>query len=455
MAETYRNPLEMAVAGGYLTPQRAGEIAAAVSPAYPAKRRLSRPLVPLGQFPAPRPEEENPAALFKRGWLRKGGGAFIVAPSGVGKSVFTVQCSVCWSLGRAAFGVAPVRPLKICVIQAEDDREEVGHFRNCVTRGLVDEFEYAEADIRHALGWDDPATARVFFHRAVGLVGEAFVDEVGAILDAYPDIDLVIVNPFQSYFGGDVNKNVELSAFLRTCLDPVIKDPGDGGEDRAAVMFVHHTNKPPSDKEQRAAWGVDMFAAYIGAGGAEIVNWARAILSLMPTKIPGVFQLCAGKRGQRLGWEDVNGKPKYCKVLKHAENGSVYWREGTPEDERELGLASEKEAGADKGARQCLVEMLHAVLWDPGHGPYHYVNALAVPESEGGLGCKDDAARKHLRQITKGARDAAHEWVEERKTVVGMRFYPTEEGMRAAMVYGSKLDIPRLLPLVKQVEASF
>ena len=85
MAETYRNPLEMAVAGGYLTPQRAGEIAAAVSPAYPAKRRLSRPLVPLGQFPDPRPEEENPAALFKRGWLRKGGGAFIVAPSGVGK----------------------------------------------------------------------------------------------------------------------------------------------------------------------------------------------------------------------------------------------------------------------------------------------------------------------------------------------------------------------------------
>ena len=39
------------------------------------------------------------------------------------------------------------------------------------------------------------------------------------------------------------------------------------------------------------------------AGGAEIVNWARAILSLMPTKIPGMFRLCAGKRGQRLGWE--------------------------------------------------------------------------------------------------------------------------------------------------------
>lgn len=74
------------------------------------------------------------APLFKRGWLRKGGGAFIVAPSGVGKSVFTVQAAICWSLGKAAFGVEPVRPLKIAVIQAEDDREEVGYFRNCVTR---------------------------------------------------------------------------------------------------------------------------------------------------------------------------------------------------------------------------------------------------------------------------------------------------------------------------------
>jgi hypothetical protein len=63
----------------------------------------------------------------------------------------------------------------------------------------------------------------VFFHKAVGKCGQAFVEEVGALLDERPDIDLVIVNPFQSYFGGDVNKNNELSAFFRMWLDPEIK----------------------------------------------------------------------------------------------------------------------------------------------------------------------------------------------------------------------------------------
>ena len=436
-------------------PEQAAVAAEKAVAHLPAKRRLSSPLVPLGQFPDPKPEEENPAALFKRGWLRKGGGAFIVAPSGVGKSVFTVQAAICWSLGKAAFGVEPVRPLKIAVIQAEDDREEVGYFRNCVTRGLVDEFGFSEADIRFALGWDDPATARVFFHKAVGKCGQAFVEEVGALLDERPDIDLVIVNPFQSYFGGDVNKNNELSAFFRMWLDPEIKDPGDGGNDRAAVMFMHHTNKPPNVKE-REGWGVDMFAAYIGAGGAEIVNWARAILSLMPAKIPGMFRLCAGKRGQRLGWEDVSGKTSYCKVLKHAENGNVYWREGTPEDERELGIATDRADKEDRAdVKQGFVEMLHAVLWDPGKGPYHYAKALAVPKEGGGLGCSEDTARNYLRLITAGARGSKYDWVEEKKTDFGNRFEATAEGRSAAMVHGSRLNIPKLLPVAKQQEVGF
>ncbi|HPS09709.1 MAG TPA: AAA family ATPase [Kiritimatiellia bacterium] len=439
-------------------PEQAAVAAEKAVAHLPAKRRLSSPLVPLGQFPDPKPEEENPAALFKRGWLRKGGGAFIVAPSGVGKSVFTVQAAICWSLGKAAFGVEPVRPLKIAVIQAEDDREEVGYFRNCVTRGLVDEFGFSEADIRFALGWDDPSTARVFFHKAVGKCGQAFVEEVGALLDERPDIDLVIVNPFQSYFGGDVNKNNELSAFFRMWLDPEIKDPGDGGNDRAAVMFMHHTNKPPNVKE-REGWGVDMFAAYIGAGGAEIVNWARAILSLMPTRIPGMFRLCAGKRGQRLGWEDVSGKTSYCKVLKHAENGNVYWREGTPEDERELGLAANDGDGgkekADGKADRGMIEMLHAVVWDPGHGPYHYADVLCTDKEEGGLGGSRQTARNYLFQITEGDRRARHAWVQEKVTDFGSRFYPTEEGLRAAMVYGARLDMRALFGKQTEKEAGF
>ena len=59
--------------------------------------------------------------------------------------------------------------------------------------------------------------------------------------------------------------------------------------------MVHHTNKAPSTSE-RKGWGTDEFAAYVGAGGAELVNWMRAMLVLMPTGVPGWYTLIAAKR---------------------------------------------------------------------------------------------------------------------------------------------------------------
>ncbi|NLF99508.1 MAG: AAA family ATPase [Lentisphaerae bacterium] len=330
--QAFNSPLERLLKGGYITQAGAAECQAAADRVAPPKRKLSGKLIPLGQFPEPIPEKDNPAALFRNGWLRKGGGAFLIAPSGVGKSVLTVQAAICWSLGQPFFGICPVRPLKIVVIQAEDDREEVAEFRNSVRHGLTTDFNFDDYDIRIALGMEDPATARVFFYKAVGKVGEAFVEELDILLETNPDVDLLIVNPFQSYFGGDCGRNADLSRFFRTQLDPVIKDADDLGRDRAGILFIHHTNKPPNDKDLRAEWGNDEFAQYIGAGGAEIVNWARAILSLMPSGVPGVFRYICGKRWQRLDWVGLDGKPCRQKLIRHAENGCIYWRDATEED---------------------------------------------------------------------------------------------------------------------------
>ena len=340
----FNSPLELLLKGGYLTQQDAGECQAAADRVAPPKRKLSGKLIPLGQFPDPIPEKDNPAALFRNGWLRKGGGSFLIAPSGVGKSVLTVQAAICWALGKPFFGICPVRPLKIVVIQAEDDREEVAEFRNSVRHGLTTDFDFDDYDIRIALGMEDPATARVFFYKAVGKVGDAFVEELDILLEMNPDVDLVIVNPFQSYFGGDCGRNSELSRFFRTQLDPVIKDADDLGRDRAGIMFIHHTNKPPNDKDLRAEWGNDEFAQYIGAGGAEIVNWARAILSLMPSGVPGVFRYICGKRWQRLDWVGLDGKPCRQKLIRHAENGCIYWRDATDDDAKAVEDAMKKPA---------------------------------------------------------------------------------------------------------------
>ena len=50
---------------------------------------------------------------------------FVVAPSGVGKSVFSVQAAIEWGAGRAAFGIKPAQPLRVLIIQAEDDTGDV------------------------------------------------------------------------------------------------------------------------------------------------------------------------------------------------------------------------------------------------------------------------------------------------------------------------------------------
>lgn len=175
-------------------------------------------------------------------------------------------------------------------------------------------------------------------------MGAAFIGEIGALLAAHPETDLIVVNPFASYFGGDVSRNAELSEFLRTGLDPLIKP------DRAGVLFVHHTNKPPAVKE-RGGWGTDAFAAYVGAGGAEIVNWSRAMLAVMPTEAAGVFQLTAGKRGQRLGWTDAAGEKTTKQYIAHSE-GRIFWREATPEEAEAVDGGKREKADPAKDAEQ-------------------------------------------------------------------------------------------------------
>jgi hypothetical protein len=110
------------------------------------------------------------------------------------------------------------------------------------------------------------------------------------------------------------------------------------------VLFVHHTNKPPTAKE-RGGWGTDAFSAYCGAGGAELVNWARAVLALMPCEdSPGVFRLVAGKRGQRLGWVDAAGAKTNTRLIAH-HTRLVFWRDAT---EGETG-ASERGGRGNRG----------------------------------------------------------------------------------------------------------
>lgn len=288
------------------------------------------PIESLADLPDPKPETENPLAIFENGLLRKGGGMFLVSTTGSGKSVLIIQNSTLWAMGKPSFGIKPVRPLKIVIIQAEDDAEEMAYFRNQITEGLVEDARFDRQAINKAV------KERVLICSMNGCTGERFSERLNSLLEAHRDIDLVIVNPLLSFAGCDLSRPAEATHFFRELIDPVIKTNDVG---RVGILFVHHTNKPPAAKD-RNGWGTDAFSAYIGSGGADISNWMRAGLALMPCeKLAGVFRLVAGKRGKRLGWTDANGCPTNTKYIAHSDK-RIFWRDATPEEISEVSQSS-------------------------------------------------------------------------------------------------------------------
>ena len=274
--------------------------------------------IPLAAFEPAGPEAENPNALFPNGWFRKGQAMFLTSVAGSGKSVITTQLCYGWALGREVLGMRPFRPLTIGIIRPEDDDEEIAEFRDSMRRGF-----------RQVYGWNDSdiaeAEKRVLMLNPKGKMGRDFIAYLRRVQRKY-HFDLVVINPLQGVAGIDLSQNKELTEFCRGGLDPIIKDE----ETKCGLLVVHHTNKPPSDADKKN-FGKGAFAQYIGAGGQEINAWMRGMLLLMPTIEPGIYELSAVKRGNRLGWTNPPGKNCLfpTKLIRQSpkEDHMLFWHE--------------------------------------------------------------------------------------------------------------------------------
>ena len=274
--------------------------------------------VPLSNFESGGLEEANPNALFPNGWFRKGQAMFLTSVAGSGKSVITTQLCYGWSLGREVLGIKPFRPLTIGIIRPEDDDEEIAEFRDSMRRGFREVHGWSDKDIAEA-------ESRVRMLNPKGKMGKEFIAYLRRVQRKY-HFDLVVINPLQGVSGIDLAKNSELSEFCRGGLDPIIKDE----ETKCGLLVIHHTNKPPSDADKRN-FGKGAFAQYIGAGGQEINAWMRGMLLLMPTIEPGVYELSAVKRGNRLGWVNPPDKNYLfpTKLIRQSpkEDHMLFWHE--------------------------------------------------------------------------------------------------------------------------------
>jgi hypothetical protein len=241
----------------------------------------------------------------------------LVGPTGVGKSSLSMQSAVCWALGKPSFGIAPARPLTSVIIQAENDAGDMAEMYYGVLGGLglSEEERRRVADKIHCFQ-ENARSGQEFFARTVE-----------PLLRLHRP-DLLWIDPALSYIAGESNSQVDVGRFLRNWLNPLLS------KYQCGAIVAHHTNKPPSGKEKSEWTGSDL--AYLGSGSAEWANWARAVVAVRSLGENGIFELCLGKRGGRVGWRNEASEPIYSTLIGHAkEPGRIYWRNAAADEIQE------------------------------------------------------------------------------------------------------------------------
>lgn len=245
-------------------------------------------------------------------YLCRGKSAWLVGPSGIGKSSLSSQIQIAFALGRPLFGITPSGPLKSLVYQSENDAHDLAEMVQGVLRaaGIArDSEEFKLVDQNLIFDTDTTHT------------GQDFVDRLQRRIDRERP-QLVWVDPMLSFMGVDASKQDDVTLFLRQMLNPVLEATG------VVLIGIHHTGKPKKEKDQDQMTALEY--SYAGLGSSELVNWARAVLTLVPLEVQGQFKLSLAKRGFRAGATHPNGQDAGLSIYLEHGKGSIYWQQIDP-----------------------------------------------------------------------------------------------------------------------------
>jgi RecA-family ATPase len=207
---------------------------------------------------------------------------FLIAPSGHGNSSFSIQLLISFAIGRAAFVIKPSRPLRVLCIQSEDDDAETKKFAQVIRKMNLTqrEFELLKENTR--------------FEYRNDLTGDDFLEALECFCSEWPP-ELIIANPLTGFLLADLKDEEKVARFLRAKLNPILS------KHSCAAIIVHHTPKTNFTRLANLQWYDRMYAT---SGCASLTNWARAVLVLAPSKIPGTYRLIAAKRFDEIQWTE-------------------------------------------------------------------------------------------------------------------------------------------------------
>jgi hypothetical protein len=274
----------------------------------------ARSLVEFARLDIP----DNETLLGNR-YLCRGGSMLFVGPSGVGKSSSGAQQDICWGAGLPAFGIAPARPLKILCFQAENDDGDQQEMARGVITGLrlnAEQLRLVDQNTRYLTAFE---------------TGDAFIARVRREVRQHKP-DLIRLDPLNAFLGDDAKDPKAIARFCRSGLNAILH------KYRCGAIVCHHTPKT-NFRGDTSGWS-SLDWAYAGSGGADLTNWARAVLVLDPVNLDeGLFRLIGAKRGKRIGWQDF-ATDRFIAYAR--EPGAIYWRDADEDEVVTARLANPK-----------------------------------------------------------------------------------------------------------------
>ena len=256
----------------------------------------------------------DPDVVLGNRWLCKGGSLLIVGQSGTGKSSLMMQAAVSWAVGLPFFGIRAKRPLRIVILQAENDRGDVAEaFQDCV-HGI--NLHQNQRDLL-----DD----NLFIYRDTTSVGTDFTAQLKDLITANR-ADLVFVDPLLSFAGIDVSDQEQASRFLRHDLAPILLETG------AVLVAMHHTGKPKTAADKEGQTLADL--AYAGLGSSEFTNYFREVAVLLRCQgDQPVYKFGLTKRRGRAGLQNADHEFAGEILIRHSrQQGVIRWEYAVQED---------------------------------------------------------------------------------------------------------------------------
>ena len=267
----------------------------------------------------------DPTNLLGNRWMCRGFTSLLAGPAGAGKSTLHRQMEIYWACGQSFCGIRPVRPLKILIVQAENDLGDSSEPYQGVIEAIRKHSEFE---------FDEQTVARnIKIVWLPGVSGEDFCRQLEQWIRVYRP-DIVEIDPLFSFAGCDLMESRQTSRFLRELLYPIAI------RNCLGMFVVHHVSKSYRDNEAKQGWS-DLEFQYLGFGTSEIQNAFRAVSILLPVSSDGedsglCYRLVLSKRGLRAGARDPAGKHCTNLYLKQAQNG-IFWTQIDRPDEKKKG----------------------------------------------------------------------------------------------------------------------